>query len=206
MMSEQPGKAELFKTEIQGKIKNLLQEFVDGKISREQFNILYERYDVQLSLANEAIAAKQGGGFEEMAGGMSTFAVRKATEGKAVGLAIYHHRSGTFIETLGDFDAGPKETTPILSELSLKMETHEYVEPMIRSIRKGVWLMFASRDYTTVITMFRNEPSPQQVKEIVRLHHDFEEANKRLLGANMIHANKLAVPFLAFVQKKLGGR
>src|SRR5688572_18845868 len=91
-----------FQDEVQRKIRNLLAEFGEGKLSNEQFNILYERYNNQLEMAlqahdeQEALAA--GGG------GESTIAIKQATTGKAVGMAIYHHRSGTIIETLGTFD------------------------------------------------------------------------------------------------------
>ncbi len=196
---------EAFRAEVQQKIQSLVQEFTQGKISREQFNILYARYNSQLEIAHEAIALRDSGALNEASEDLSTIAVRKATEGKAVGLAIYHHRSGTTIETLGNFDIAPGLITPVLNEFSMKLEERSYIEPLIKEAKNGLWLVFAARQYTTIVTVFRNEPAPVQVRELQRLHHDFEEANSRYLDANMVDPGQLASPFIAFVQKKLNG-
>lgn len=42
-----------FQDEIIAKIRKLTQEFAEGKISNEQFNIIYERYNNQLEMALE---------------------------------------------------------------------------------------------------------------------------------------------------------
>src|SRR6185436_9272770 len=103
--------------EVQRKIRNLLAEFGEGKLSNEQFNILYERYNNQLEMALQANDEQAA----VASGADSTIAIKQATIGKAVGMAIYHHRSGTIIETLGTFDLPPDAISPTINEFSRKL-------------------------------------------------------------------------------------
>lgn len=189
-----------FRDEIQRKIRNLLREFGEGKLSTEQFNILYERYNNQYLLASSVIDG------EKIAGGeMSTIAIREATTGRALGLALYHHRSGTMLETLGNFDVPVALITPVLNAFSEKLEQRIFVDPVVRQIdaQRGHWVIFMARLYTTAITIFQHEPAKLQLRELERLLHDFEEANRRLLEANDVNPRQLARPFIGFVKRKL---
>jgi hypothetical protein len=190
-----------FHQEVQGKIKNLLTEFGEGKISSEQFNILYARYSNQLDMAlsvleGEAQQAEKGSD-------ISTYAIREATTGKALGLAIYHHRSGTIIETLGNFDLPSDVISPTLNEFSDKLDKREFIDPATKKLASGLWVVFMARSYTTAMVIFRNEPAPRQIKELERLLHDFEEANRHNLDKMDVDKSKLAKPFLNFVRQKL---
>jgi len=189
-----------FQEEIQGKIRRLLQEFGEGQLSREQFNILYERYNNQLELA---LTAGETAAQQAKKNDLSTIAIREATTGKAIGLAVYHHRSGTIIETLGHFELGPDIITPVLHDFSDKMESRQFIEPVTQKLSAGHWVLYMARHFTTAIVIFRNEPSPRQIRALERLLHDFEEANQRNLDTNHVDASKLAVPFVGFVRKKL---
>lgn len=190
-----------FQQEVQGKIKSLLTEFGDGKISTEQFNILYARYSNQLDMA---LSVLEGEGQQvEKGGEMPTIAIREATTGKALGLAIYHHRSGTIIESLGNFDLSPEIISPILNEFSDKLDKREFIEPVTKKLASGLWVVFMARSYTTAIVIFRNEPAPRQVRDLERLLHDFEEANRHNLEKLNVDKSKLAKPFLNFVRQKL---
>jgi len=190
-----------FHQEIQTKIQNLLVEFGQGQISTEQFNILYARYSNQLDMALSVLD-----GMEERTPGseMSTVAIRQATTGKALGLAIYHHRSGTIIESLGNFDLASDVISPTLNEFSAKLENREFIEAVTHKLTSGLWVVFMARQFTTAITIFRNEPAPRQVKELERLLHAFEEANRHNLDKMDVDKSKLAKPFLNFVRQKLG--
>ena len=198
-MSDQ-SRAEAFRDEIQRKIRNLLNEFGEGKISNEQFNILYERYNNQLLLANSAIEGKGPQG-----GDMSTIAIREATTGRALGLAIYHHRSGIMLETLGNFDLPADVISPVLNAFSEKLEQRIFVDPHIQQLdqQRGQWVVFMARLYTTAIVIFQHEPAKQQIRDLERLLHDFEEANRRMLETNHVNPKKLAWPFVGFVKRKL---
>jgi len=203
-MSQKRAKAEAFKAEVEEKIQNLIAEFSDGKISREQFNLLYDRYNGQLTIVNEALADNDNTALKEAQNSVPTIFVREATAGKAIGMAIYHHRSGQIIEALGDFDVPVAQLTPALNTIVGQVDAEEFVEPKTVSFERGKWLLFESRKHTTVITIFKNEPSAMQIREMQRLHHDFERANQRFLTKDSVDSKSLAYPFLVFVQRKLG--
>lgn len=186
------------KLKIQEKIQTLLREFSEGKLNREQFHVIYERYSAQLTIAEQGLMAANN----DHTGG-STIAIKAEYMGKAIGLAIYHHKNGTFVETLGDFEVPVQVISPILNDFSLMIETNKFIDRRIEKIGVKQWLLFAPGKYTTVITLFRNEPSPQQCREIERLHHDFEEANRAALASGKMDSSKLAYPFMVFVQEKL---
>lgn len=202
-MTKKREKAQLFKQEVEQKIQTLIAEFSDGELSREQFNLLYDRYNGQLSIANEALTENDNRALNEVQNSVPTIFVKEATAGKAIGMAIYHHRSGRIIETLGDFDAPIAQLTSVLNEIVGKVDSSQYVEPQSVKIGSGQWVLFESRKYTTVITIFRNEPSAIQIREIQRLHHDFEIANNRFLTPDEVDVKSLGYPFLAIIQRKL---
>lgn len=197
-MSEQTVKN--FQDEVQRKIRTLLAEFGEGKLSNEQFNILYERYNNQLEMAlqahDEQMAVASGAE-------VSTIAIKAATTGKAVGMAIYHHRSGTIIETLGTFDLPPDVISPTINDFSRKLEQREFIEPVTRKLSSGLWVVFMARHFTTAVVIFKNEPAPRQIRELERLLHDFEEANCLYLDKLSVDKEKLAKPFLGFVRRTL---
>lgn len=189
-----------FQESIQNKIRDLLTEFGNGKISNEQFNILYERYNNQLEMALQAMegAVPARDGNE-----VTTIALRRATTGQAVGLSVYHHRSGTIIESLGTFDVPSDAISPTLNDFSKKLEDRAFVEPVTNKLSSGLWVVFMARQLTTAIVVFKNEPAPAQIRELERLLHDFEEANRNLLAKHDVERDKLAKPFIGFVRKKL---
>jgi hypothetical protein len=200
---EDPAMANIksFQEDIQAKIRSLLKEFGEGKISSEQFNIIYQRYNNQLEMALEVID-----GTSQATSGpeMSTIAIKQATTGKAIGLAIYHHRSGTIVETLGSFELPPDVISPVVNEFSDKLEARQFIEPVIKKLPGGLWVVFMAKSFTTAIVVFRNEPAQRQVRELQRLLHDFEEANRQFLDKMNVDKDKLAKPFIGIVKKKLG--
>jgi len=183
--------------QVQQKLRDLVTEFTQGKVSTEQFNILYERFSAQLALAGSGMKIAQDDSF-------NTVAIRSATRGKAVGLGVYHHRSGTMVETLGSFDVPPGVMSGVLNEFSDRLERRELIEPRLLKLDGGCWLAFMARSLTTAIVVFVNEPSAAQLRELERIHHDFEEANRRHLEASAVDSQALARPFLGFIKRKLG--
>ncbi|MGB1287172.1 MAG: hypothetical protein ACPG7F_11605 [Aggregatilineales bacterium] len=189
--------ADKLRDEVQAKIQKLVQEFAGGKISNEQFNIIYARYNNQLQFADQA---ERGEDAIKPGEGVSTIAIREATTGKAIGISIYHHTSSTTIETLGNFDVSPSIISPVLNDITLKRDKGEFMPPYTRNLDKNIWIIFTSRLFCTMITLFQNEPSRVQVRHLERLHHDFEVANERFLKKNNVDASKLARPFLSLVR------
>ncbi len=55
MAAENYEKIQKFRQEVQEKIDNLLGEFADGKVSREQFHALYAHQTLKLQFALEAL-------------------------------------------------------------------------------------------------------------------------------------------------------
>lgn len=204
MSTDTTQKMQIFKAQIQQKIQQLISEFASGAISREQFHAVYERYTGQLALAQLAEASYSPEAVLGIVRDMQpTIAVKEQHMGKAVGMAIYSHRTGTILETLGGFDVPPDKLTPILNDFTLMLERGKRLEREVRRINARQWLVFAAGRYTTVVTLFRNEPSELQQREIERLHHDFELANEANLRNAKVDAGRLAYPFLTFIQRKV---
>jgi len=204
MSGDSAAKGRAFKAQIEQKIQALLEEFADGKLSREQFQAIYERYNSQLLLAEQALRSTNPEVVIGIAqGGPPTIAMKEAYMGKAIGMMIYDNKKGTLIETLGEFNVSPDKLGPTLNDFSQMMQSNRHVERQVKKIGTREWLLFAAGQYTTVVCLFHNEPSPQQSAEMERLHHDFELANRWTLRGGKADKSKLAYPFLTFVQKKL---
>lgn len=203
-MSDAKQKAEEFKAVIEAKIRELVSEFSDGKISREQFHMLYERYNSRLAIANHALLSGNPDAVQIAQTGPPTIALRDATMGKVVGLLIYHHNGGRTLETLGDFNIPFSLLEPILDEFTLQLVAKRLIEPRMEKLGKTHWLLFIAGEFTSVATLFVNEPSQLQIREIERLLHDFEQANHHELIRPQIDSDKLAYPFIVFVKKKFG--
>lgn len=204
MSADARSQAETFKASVEAKIKGIVSEFAEGKISREQFHVIYERYSAQLSIANQALASGNPDAVSIAQGGPPTIAVRDAFMGKAMGLLVYHNKSGMILETLGDFDVPVSKISPVLNDFSMMMEADELIDRRVEEIEDRHWLLYAAGRYSTVVTLFRNEPSQMQIRDIERLHHDFEQANRAAVSKETVDGQKLAYPFRGFVEQKYG--
>lgn len=196
-------RAQSLKMQVIDKIQRLLNEFATGQLNRDQFNVLYERYSAQLALAQQVLESGNMTLMTNAKDTQSTLALRQEYMGKALGMVIYQNKTGVSIETLGDFDVSAFVISPVLNDFSLLMEAHKTIEPRVEKLEDKRWLLFTGGRYTTVVTLFRNEPSPNQRREIERLHSDFETANEALLEKGTLDSRKMAYPFIVFVQKKL---
>ena len=206
MSSKARENAEAFKNLMEEKIRALIAEFAEGEISREQFHTLYERYSSRLSIANEALITGTPEAVEIAQVGPPTIAVRGALMGRTTGLLIYHHLNRTFIEALGEFNVSRTKLEPTLNEFSMMMEINKMVERRLTQQDGHNWLLYNPGRYTTVVVAFRNEPSPVQMREIARLHHDFEVANATPLQSKNVDSSKLAQPFIVFIKEKFGSK
>ena len=204
MPSHATHKAEAYMTQVEQKIRTLLREYSEGKLNSEQFHVLYERYSSQRLIAQQAMLTGDEKVLNDHTPGeKSTIAIKDEHMGKAIGLRIYHNKNGAVIETLGDFDVSAFVISPVLAEFRHLAAGEKLIRPRAEKIEDNCWLLFAAEPQTTVVTLFRNEPSPMQIREIQRLHHDFEVANSSLLRQGQPDSQKLAYPFHVFVQRKL---
>ncbi len=200
---KKPNPAEAFKATVEAKIQGLITEFADGKISREQFQMIYARYSEQLSIANAALMT--GNELSQSGDNTSTIAVRTAYQGKATGLMIYYNRNGKVLETLGELTVPISVIGPLLNDFSFLMDGNKRAERLVRKIGEKEWLLLAMGRYTTIVTQFKHEPAQIQIRELERLHTHFEEANRTLFESEKADANNMAYPFLEFVEKRLKG-
>jgi len=200
MPADLRSKAEAFKATIEQKIKSLVAEFGEGKISREQFHVLYERYSGKIAIANHAIMSGNPDAVQIANDGLPTIAIRSELMGKAMGLMVYHHRSGSPVETLGEFNIPKSEFMPMLHDISMLLSLDKFVERQVKQVVGRHWLVIVTGRYTSVVTEFRNEPSQVQYVEIERLHRDFENANRITLEKAKVDSSKLAYPFIIFLE------
>ena len=204
MSTDSLKKAEAFRNEVLKKINKAVQEFAEGKLSAEQFQAIYTRYTEHLSIANMAVMSGQEGSIDAVQNdGTSTIALRNNLQGKAMGLMIYHNKSGTIVETLGNPDVPIDTIGPLFNEISIQMESGKRVEPVIKKLGEKQWLALAAGRFTTIATQFRHEPARQQILELERLHTDFEDANKVALQRATPDTKNMAYPFVVFVEKRI---
>ena len=196
-------KAEAFMTQVEDKIRTLLREFSDGKLNSEQFHMLYERYSSQRLIAQQAMLTGDMQVLNDAPGDQPTYVIKEAHMGKAIGVMIYLNSSGATIEALGEFDVSAFVVSPVLNEFRQAAANSRIIRARVQRLEDKRWLLFAGGRYTTVVTVFRNEPSPMQMREMQRLHEDFETANQAMLEADTVNANQLAYPFHVFIQRKL---
>ncbi len=196
------GRAAEFKAQVLTKIDRLLSEFAEGKVSREQFYAIYEHYNNRLALADSLDTEGADVNLDGTPG--ATIAIRQSLMGKALGMVIYHSRSGTFVETLGEFDVPTTYLAATLNDFALMMEAERLIERRVLKLPDSRWLLFCAGKFTTVVVLFHHEPSPLQMREVERLHHDFELANVYpLRTANAVDSSALAYPFVVILQQKL---
>jgi hypothetical protein len=196
-------KAEEYMALVEDKIRALLREFSEGKLNSNQFHMLYERYSSQRLVAQQAILTGDVEVLKDTEQSESTIAVKAQHMGKALGLTIYHNRTGAAIETLGQFDISAFVVSPILADLRQHLADDSAIRPRAQRMQDHRWLVFAAQPNTSVIVLFLNEPSPLQMREIQRLHQDFETANEALLQESILDVKHMAYPFNSFVQRKV---
>lgn len=192
-----------FKADVEQKIAKLLEEFAEGKLNREQFHALYERYNGQIELAEKAI---NGGdvALGEADGG--TIVLREQYMGKARGLMIFANETGDVVETLGQFGVSMAEIAPVLGSFTQQLEAGITVERVVRQVSAEAWLLFIAGDYTAVVIVFQHEPSQYQTVVLQRMHTEFENANKTLFEAGVFDPARLVFPFLSFVTRTMRGK
>lgn len=191
---------ETMRIDIQSKISALIADLSAGKISNEQFELVYGRYRYRLSVADKFLGDEGQPEFNTF----NTGDLLQGMQARPVGLSLYHHGSGLTIETQGHFDLPSCVTAPVLNDLSLNVEWQIFTEPVIKKLGDYVWIAFMARHYTTMMILFRNEPSRLQMRQMERLLHDFEETNKRILSRCTVNPLQMARPFKGFIQDRVG--
>lgn len=191
------------KTETRQKMQQLIDDFAAGKISREQFNTIYERYHSVIALADMAEASRMPDSVMGLTHDLEpTVAVRDQLQGRAVGMVIYHHRSGRILETLGRFEGPRAVLQPEFEALMQQLRQGHRPRRRVRRLDERRWLVYIPGSLTTIVVQFRHEPALNQLRQLVDLQRDFEQANAGLLAAAQVDPNQLGFPFYAFVRNR----
>jgi hypothetical protein len=167
---------ESVRAELQAKMSALIADLSAGKISHEQFELIYSRYQNRLLRTEEFLAEALS-----ETDSLNTGDLLRGMRAQPLGLSFYHHGSGTTVERVGQFDLPLEVMTPVLNDFSLAVEWQVFTEPVMKRLGGTMRVVFMARRYTTLMMVFSNEPSRQQIREMERMHHDFEETNKRSL-------------------------
>jgi hypothetical protein len=184
---------------LKTKIEALTTDFANGKLNRDQFHAVYSKYSAEMAIAEQAINGLNMPNTMAQ-DDQSTIAILEAHMGKAIGVGIYHDMTRQMIDTLGEFDAPIARVIPILDQM---MASSKVGDQRTEKMSFNRWLLFIKGHHSTIVTLFKNEPSPMQCREMERLLRDFELANAQAFGGGPIDNQKLAYPFLSFIQRKV---
>src|SRR5688500_18935830 len=89
--SVQQGK--MFIAQTRNKMKQLVDDFAEGKLNREQFQVLYERYQSQINGVKLILAENDPTSWAEALDGDETITLRKRLLAKATSMAIYINKT-----------------------------------------------------------------------------------------------------------------
>lgn len=186
---------------LQTKLQKLVDDFATGSINRLQFHSLYERYQRQISALLDLTTQPGGAATDQNSDTEDTIALKRRLMARVLGLSVYSNANGLPIETLGNFTVDPALLIPMLS--SYRSVTAEVFQAGIRStvMENDQHLCFVPGRLTTLVALFSNEPSTDQLATAERMHRDFERANATALAHGSVDPSTLAYPFLAFVQR-----
>ena len=209
----------MFISQTRNKMKQLVDDFAEGKLNREQFHSLYERYQSQINGVKLILAENDPTMWAQALDGDETLALRKRLLAKAMGMAIYVNKSGTLLDTLGKFKLEGSEIAKLMEKFSEKIAQekrrtqddldstptiHRYSQ-LVLELQPHGWIFMSKGRLTTIITLFTREPTQDQRDTMIRLMRDFEIANLALLQNEDVTVNDLVMPFRVFVQREAHG-
>lgn len=187
------------------KMTKCVEDFATGKINRAQFQELYAHYEREIGVISQLLA--ESGDPDEWRRFITegeSVVIRKRHQARSIGFAIYDNNSGMPIETLGEFTVDSALLIPMLS--SYRTATTEIFRAGMRNtqMENGQWLCFVPGRFTTLITLFNQEPAEQQLEVLSRMHDHFEIANRGTLENGTAQPGELALPFLAILKQATG--
>jgi hypothetical protein len=195
-----------FIAETRSKMEQLVEDFADGKLNREQFHVLYERYQSQMNGVKLILMEADAGQWTEILDGEKTHAIRKRLLARAVGMVIYHNRTNRMLETLGEISADRLRVKELLQKLIEQSQqkgfaSNQNYPTLVAELRPKCWLYIVRGEATTIITEFNGEPTLDQQETLLELLRDFERANVQMLKEAGATAEQLVMPFYLFVQR-----
>ena len=142
--SIQQGQA--FIKQVRTKMDRLVEEFATGKVNREQFQVLYDRYQTQINgvkaLIDDADPSKWTGLLQ---GGENTIDIRSRLMAKAKGMLIYHNENGTLIDKLGMVLIDPLLISQLMEKLSQQVEKNKAHTTIVVEDPVEGWIFLSTR-------------------------------------------------------------
>lgn len=170
------------------KISELITDFQNDNVSREQFNLIYSRYNIQLNLALSFLANSGMTSSDALA----TNAIAKKNY-KAKGCAIYYRESSKLIETLGDFSLDASATITLLDKIKDGEEQAIYPHD-------DDWFVSLVGKHTIVVLLYAKEPNASYFNSLDYMMTHFESANQHLLAKDTVDIQQLAQPFISIIK------
>lgn len=203
----------MFIRQTRAKMEKLVEEFADGKLNREQFHTLYERYQSQINGVQTLLFESDPTRWAEILDGEETIDIRSRLMAKATGMLIYTRHTGTLLEELGHFDVDPLQVSLLLKQLwqldkkedNLTFRSTSEGVPdfpqIVAEIPEGGWLFLVRGNLTIIVMSFSREPIAHQRDTILHLLNDFERANAVILKQTNITSNELVMPFKVAIRR-----
>jgi hypothetical protein len=195
-----PGEAQAYLRRVRAKLDRLAEDFNKGTINRAQFQHLYAHYQREIRTVEGMMEIWPDS--ETWKGAVTegeSVIIRQQHVARAEGYAIFENNSGMPVSTLGRFELDPALLVPMLS--SYRAATKEIFGSGTRSteIEDGRWLCFVPGKFTTMLSVFSNEPATKQLAYLEELHRHFERANRRHLANPPLNAKDLLFPHQYFL-------
>jgi hypothetical protein len=195
-----PGEPQAYLGRVRAKLDRLAGDFNKGTINRAQFQHLYAHYQREIRTIEGMMEIWPDS--ETWRGAVTegeSVIIRQQHVARAEGYAIFENSSGMPVSTLGRFELDPALLVPMLS--SYRAATKEIFGSGTRSteIEDGRWLCFVPGNFTTMLSVFTNEPAAKQLAYLEELHRHFERANHRHLANPPLNASDLLFPHQYFL-------
>lgn len=208
-MSNEIQRAKAFIAETRQKMEALVEDFVEGKLNREQFNALYDRYQTQINGVKSIIVAEEPESWTEVLDDEETFHIRQRLMAKAIGMLIFLNKSHKPIDTLGKVSLKQNQIDPLFKQLDEKKKSGNPTASMqlfrfpqlVTEIKKVGWIFVVEGELTAIIMIFSKEPTVDQKSTVMDLLKDFERANQAHLKQPNVTADQLAMPFRVIIRR-----
>jgi hypothetical protein len=199
-ISSSAAAAKAYINKVNKKLDGVVSDFAKGKINSIQFQELYGHYQHEIQQI-ESLIATDPEAWEEGATEGKSIVIRRQHMASAQAYAIYENETGLPLGTLGKFRLDPALVIPMLS--SYQSATKEIFGAGMRltQMRDGHRLCFVPGKFTTLLAVFNNEPIPNQLDYLDKLHQHFEGANLPVLTDKPIDTDKLIFPHEYFLGK-----
>jgi hypothetical protein len=208
-MSNEIQRAKAFITETRKKMEALVEDFVEGKLNREQFNTLYDRYQTQINGVKSIIVASEPESWTEVLDDEETFHIRQRLMAKAIGMMIFLNKPQKSIDTLGKVSLNQTQIEPLFKQLAEKKKSVNPTATMqmfrfpqlVAEVKKIGWVFVVEGELTTIVMIFSKEPTIDQKSTVMDLLKDFERANQSHLKQPNVTADNLAMPFRVIIRR-----